>query len=235
LAKIARTVTVLVQPPLVRLLSAHPGFGEVRNGWTEEPLSEDRVEIEIMELAYAFRVTRKTLPRVVPYLDHSHVQTLTRPLPQFNDRGGLRVGLLWAASDWDPSRSIQLTALEPLRDVADVQFYSLQQGAAEADSACSQIGIVPLSPHTRDIVEAAAVLLQLDLLITVDSMAAHLAGALGRPVWLLLQQHADWRWMQHSRHSHWYPTMRVFRQRDNRWESVVHEVACALRRYRPVF
>lgn len=100
------------------------------------------------------------------------------------------------------------------------------------DAARAPFPIRALSPFTADVVEAAAALLQLDLFITVDSMAAHLAGALGRPVWLLLKRDADWRWMQGRDDSPWYPTMRLFRQQSSGWSDVIENVAAALRRFR---
>jgi ADP-heptose:LPS heptosyltransferase len=143
----------------------------------------------------------------------------------------LRVGLIWAASDWDRTRSIPLHALAPLGGVPGIRFYSLQQGEQAAASAHAPFAIEPYSTHTGEIVAAAAAMLELDLVITVDAMAAHLAGALGRPVWVLLKHEADWRWMDAVPTSPWYPTMRLFRQaRAGDWTSVAHDVAHALGR-----
>lgn len=231
-ARVARQVTILTQPPLLSLLSEHPGLGDVRNGWNDEPEPDDCVQVEIMELPYAFRVTRDSLPQTVPYLDHARVEARAKPLPLPEHPGALKVGLLWAASEWDRSRSVPFSELEPLSEIQGVRFYNLQQGPSAADARGSCLDLVPLSRHTSEIVDAAAALLRLDLLITVDSMVAHLAGALGRPVWLLLLQDADWRWMEQLENSHWYPSMRLFRQRANGWRGVVEDVATALRQYR---
>src|SRR5205814_1293816 len=117
------------------------------------------------------------------------------------------VGLIWAASDWDPSRSIPLCSLAPLRELERVRFYSLQQGAPARDYSHAPFPLCALSPYTEDVITAARAMLELDLIIAVDAMGAHLAGALGRPVWVLLKHEADWRWMNERSDSPWYPTM----------------------------
>jgi hypothetical protein len=225
----AKRVSVRVQPQLLTLLAGCPDFGDVCNGWTAAPPERHDVEIEVMELAYAFRSTLATLPAEVPYLPHAHIAARTAELPRFAGGGALRVGLLWAASEWDTSRSIPIDALEPLGAIRGVRFYSLQQGASAKDRQRAPFPIEPLSNHTADVASAAAAMLELDLVITVDSMAAHLAGALARPVWVLLQHDADWRWMTQRSDSPWYPTMRLFRQRaPGDWRSVARAVGAAL-------
>ena len=188
------------------------------------------MEIEVMELAYAFRCTPETLPRETPYLSPAQIRTRARALPRIGGDGLLHVGLLWAASDWDRQRSIPPAALAPLARVSGVRFYSLQQGREAAARQSLPLPLAPLAEHTRHIVEAAAAMLQLDLIISVDGMPAHLAGALGRPIWLLLKRDADWRWMRNRTDSPWYPTMRIFRPRTkDDWTDVIAEVATALK------
>jgi hypothetical protein len=229
LVRDARQVTLLAQPALVPLLSGVPGFGTVCDGWSSGPRPCHDIEMEIMELAYAFRSTPETLPRRVPYIPHDHVRSLGHSSKDLSWDGAIRVGLVWAASDWNAARSIRLAELEPLAKADNVKFFSLQQGNAAADASTATFPLTPLSPVTKRIDEAAAALLQLDLLITVDSMPAHLAGALGRPVWLLLQHDADWRWMRGRGDSPWYPTMRLFRQKEpGDWRGVVSSIAFAL-------
>jgi hypothetical protein len=141
----------------------------------------------------------------------------------------MNVGLLWAASDWDKRRSIALDVLAPLARVAHVKFYSLQQGPQSEEWRGAPFPIEPLHRHSSDIPAAAAAMHKLDLVITVDSMAAHLAGAFGRPVWVLLRNEADWRWMVERRDSPWYPTMRLFRQpRAGDWAAVAEQVGVEL-------
>jgi hypothetical protein len=223
--RVARSVTLFAQPPLVTLLASTPALGEVRNGWTGETPPHD-VEAEVMELSYAFRSTCETLPCDVPYLALAPLRALASRLPPIAGEGGLRVGLAWSASDWDTTRSIPLADLAPLAGVRGVRFYSLQQDRAAANYASAPFPLEPYSRHTQPVELAAAAMLDLDLVITVDSMLAHLAGALGRPVWVLLKARADWRWMDRRDTSPWYPTMRLLRQQqDGDWSGVAARVA----------
>lgn len=223
LCALAREVHLMVQPPLVRLLSGAPGLGTVHDGWADRPLPAYEVEIEVMELAYAFRPSTDTLPP--PYRD---LQLPAHP-PFEAPAGSRNVGLLWSASDWDTTRSLPLAALRPLTEVPGLRFFSLQQGEAAQDPRVVQMGIVALSPRTAEIGAAAAAMRALDLIITVDGMAAHLAGSLGRPTWVLLKHDADWRWMTDREDSPWYPGMRLFRQAEaGDWDGVVSRVRQAL-------
>lgn len=223
----AREVQFMVQPHLVALLRGAPGLGDVRNYWTDDALPAHEVDIEVMELAYALRVDLAHLPS--PY---SH---LNPPLPRRHDlhlpdEGRLRVGLLWAASDWDTGRSVPLPALAPLFAIEEVQLFSLQQGPAARDPLLQRLDIEILSDRTQEIPAAAAAMCALDLVISVDGMPAHLAGTLGRPTWVLLKHDADWRWMDEREDTPWYPTLRMFRQRrPGDWVSVAQRVASALR------
>lgn len=227
LAAIAREVHVMVQPALLGLFTGAPQLGTVHDGWTEwwPPPAHD-IEVEIMELAYALRITAQTLPPPYPHLRERVAGKLPVELPRDGD---LRVGLLWTASEWDASRSIALELLRPLQRVPGTRFFSLQQGEAGDDPLVAQHGIEALSRHTADVVAAAAALLEMDLVITVDNMLAHLAGTLGRPTWLLLKHEADWRWMDGRHDSPWYPSLRLFRQaRPGDWQEVVERAAEAL-------
>jgi hypothetical protein len=224
----AGSVTLFVQPPLLPLFAGVRAFGDVRNGWTPDTPPHD-VEIEIMELPYVFRSTIRTLPRRVPYIPLSPLRAAGNALPLLGPSDGLRVGLLWTASDWDPERSIPLSVLEPLGRIRGVGYVSLQQGDAAAEVRDAPFPIEPYSEHTAEITAVAAAIRKLDLVITVDSMLAHLAGALARPVWVLLQHEADWRWMTARSDSPWYPTMRLFRQpRGGDWTALAWSVARAL-------
>jgi hypothetical protein len=226
--RVARGMTVLVQPSLLDLLQRCPEFGDVRNGWSDVAPPSHDVGIEVMELAYAFRSTVATLPKDTPYLPSDAVRRAAPPLPPLA-ADGLRVGLTWAASDWDESRSVPLSVLAPLGRVPGVRFYSLQQGRHAGSYADAPFAIEPYSQHTSAVESAAAAMLDLDLVITVDSMVAHLAGALGRPVWVLLKARADWRWMDDREDTPWYPTMRLFRQpREGDWGTVTNSAAMAL-------
>jgi hypothetical protein len=224
----ARRLHFMVQPHLVELLQGAPGLGEVHNYWTDDPPPPFEVDIEVMELAYATRTTLASLPPPYP-----HLRLQLRGIPELlddDDEGRLRVGLLWAASDWDRTRSIPIAALAPLLAIEGVEFFSLQQGAAAADPALQQFDIRSLSASTQAIERAAAAMCELDLVISVDGMPAHLSATLGVPTWLLLKHEADWRWMLDRSDSPWYPGMRLWRQsRPGDWSAVVKEMAATLR------
>jgi hypothetical protein len=226
--RLACSVCLLVQPQLLPLFAGTSDFGDVRNGWTDEAPPEHDIEIEVMELPYAFRSTVETLPRSVPYLPLANRTRWDQAL-HGDVTTAFKVGLLWAASDWDKTRSIPLDALAALGALPHVEFYSLQQGSEAGEWSDARFPLQPLHRHTREIAAAAAAMCRLDLVITVDSMAAHLAGALGRPVWVLLRHEADWRWMIDGNDSPWYPMMRLFRQKKaGDWKSVVEKVAAEL-------
>jgi hypothetical protein len=126
-AALACEVNTLVQPQLLPLLAAAPGLGQVRNAWTDEPPPPHDVEIEVMELPYAFRSTPATVPPPYPHLAQRVLGKLDLAFPH---DGKLRVGLLWAASQWNHSRSIEPTLLEPLLRAGRAQFYSIRAASA---------------------------------------------------------------------------------------------------------
>lgn len=187
-------------------------------------------EIECSDLPYLFRTTLNTIPASVPYIQIP-AQRVKAARECFASSPCFKVGIAWAAGQWNPTRSIPLAALVPLAEVVGVKLFSLQRGAdARQLRQLSNPGII-LSAEREDsgIVDTAAAILNLDLVISVDTMIAHLAGALGKPVWTLLQHAADWRWMLETRISPWYPSMRLFRQsRLGSWESVVNQVHAEL-------
>lgn len=222
----ARHVHFMVQPQLLDLLRGRPGLGDVRNYWTDDPLPAHEVDLEVMELPYALRMTLPQLPPPSPDLAPESPEGANFGVA---DDGRLHVGLLFASSDWDPSRSIPLTTLAPLFDLDGVQFHSLQQGSAAADPLLDHFGVRRMSPQTQEIARAAAAMRALDLVISIDGMPAHLAATLGRPTWVMLKHDADWRWMHAREDSPWYPTMRLFRQpREGDWDGVARQVAQAL-------
>jgi len=147
-------------------------------------------------------------------------------------QGGRRIGLAWAGNPghWnDANRSCRLADLAPLLDLDDTAFYSLQKGPRAADLQAVPGRVVDLGSGFRDLAETAAHVAALDLVITVDTVIAHLAGALGKPVWVLLPQAPDWRWLLDREDSPWYPTARLFRQPEpGDWASVVARVGALL-------
>jgi hypothetical protein len=167
----AANVDFLVQPALLELLRGAPGLGDVSNAWTDDPPPCD-FEIEVMELAYAMRVDAANVPAPYPHLA---AQVRGRPPVPLHEDGNLRVGLCWASSAWDASRSVPLAGFEQLVRTPGVTFYSLQQEDAARDPLVAELGIVPLSARTRAIADAAAAMLQMDLVMSIDAMPAHLA------------------------------------------------------------
>lgn len=215
----AAEVTLWVQPALVELARTVPGIDRLLPLHDGVPTGEFDADVEIMELGHVFRVTPGTLPAAVPYL---HVE----PQPRVRRSGRPAVGLVWRAGDWDARRSVPAAALAaalaPL--VADVDFHLLQRGAGLRDWPAPWGTI----SGADDPADAARVMRGLDLVLTVDSLPAHLAGALGAPAWMLLHAGADWRWMSDRDDSPWYPTMRLFRQdvsRPDDWAPVLARVA----------
>ncbi len=194
------SLTLEMQPELAGLLQDLPGPDRLAPFRPDAPLPPSECDIEIMELAHVLRVA----PGPAPYLQ---AHPGPRPGP------GLLAGICWQAGGWDPGRSVPLPLLAPLAQVPGVQLVSLQRGPGASDAG--RPGAPPLllaGERGMDVADAARLLASLDLVITVDTMIAHLAGALGRPAWVLLQAEADWRWMAGREDSPWYPSLRLFRQ-----------------------
>jgi hypothetical protein len=226
----ASRVTVQTHPELLSLMRGVPGVDDAIT-WADEGSVACDQQIELMELPRAFRTTLETIPRAVPYLRLNEEQLLRSRIAAGRN-GKPRIGLQWGSGGWDPARSIPLARLRPILQFAGFEFYSFQRGEQRAELAelASCHPVHDVSGTCPDLVEAAADLLRIDLLITVDTMLAHLAGALGIPVWVLLPWEADWRWMLDRSDSPWYPTMWLFRQSaPGDWRSAVRQVAAALR------
>jgi len=217
----AAQVTVLAQPQLIPLLKTVQGIDALA-GLDDAPHEgAPVVAIEIMELPYALRAQLSTLPNTVPYI---HVNE-KRPRPEYNR--GPRVGLVWQAGAWDATRSIPVELMRELTAAGGINFSILQRGPALDSWRYPGAEI----PAIRDIRDEAVELQALDLLICVDTLSAHLAGALGVPTWTLLPSPADWRWMEDRDDTPWYPTMRLFRQsRPGHWHSVIARVRRDLQR-----
>lgn len=182
----------------------------------------------LMSLPRLFRTTVETIPGNGPYLfADATLMALTAPLVA---GAGRRIGLVWQGNPRqvdEPHRSIPLTALAPLVALPGATFYGLQRdhGRDQLTSFAGRDRIVDLGPRLDDLATTAAVLAQLDLVITTCTAVAHLAGALGRPVWILLKRGADWRWMLDRSDSPWYPTARLIRQRrPGDWYNVAERV-----------
>ena len=214
--KRAREVIVWAQPPLLPLLRGGLGIDRLLPLHDGTPDVEYDVDVEVMELPFVFRTTHETILRDVPYLRVGRADLPGNPP---------RVGLVWRAGDWEVKRSMSFDAVRPLFDIAGVTWCSLQQNRRDDETHPNLVDIRHVDLH-----EAARRVVSLDLLITVDSMPAHLAGALGVPVWTLLLKDADWRWMEDRDDSPWYPSMTLFRQHmAGDWAGVIDRVRQALR------
>jgi hypothetical protein len=227
LRRIAEEVIVWAQPKLLPLVATAAGVDRVLPLHDGSPDVPYEIDIESMELPHALRVHLQTIPRAIPYLFPG---TAARVIQK--SAGELAVGLVWQAGEVTPARSIAPSLLSPLAKLSGVRLFSLQGG--QAATAAAEIPAGDLAADTVERLTAA--LLALDLVISVDTFVAHLAGALGLPVWLLLHTDCDWRWPASGTECVWYPTMRLFRQRrPGDWSSVVLEVANALRVGSPTF
>ena len=217
LRAIAREVIVWAPPALLPLLQSVGGVDRLLPLHDGAPEVDYDVDVEVMELPFVFRTTLHTIPQRVPYL-HAPASSLPGVRP--------RVGLVWRCGDWERHRSLPFDRIAPLLEIERFTWCSLQLGRRPQETHARLLDVS--APGVQD---AAARIAALDLLITIDSMPAHLAGALGVPVWTLLLKDADWRWMETGETTPWYPTMRLFRQqRDGDWEDVIERVRVALAR-----
>jgi hypothetical protein len=240
---VARGATVVfeVMPSLEALLRSLPAA--IRIIGRGEPTPPIDYYCPLLSLPLAFKTQLDSIPAEVPYLA-AEPDRVVRWAGRLRALSGLRVGIAWQGNlvveklIWARGRSIPLAALEPLAQWPDVSLVSLQKGAATEQMRNVSFAdrILDLSaeldPGADAFLDTAAVMASLDLVITSDTSIAHLAGALGRPVWTALPLSPEWRWLTERADSPWYPTMRVFRQTtDGDWRAVMAAMAEALRRY----
>jgi hypothetical protein len=212
LRKVGRTVIVQAQPELLPLLEKVEGI-DTLTSITADPGGLYDLAIEVMELPYVFRTTLATVPAKVPY-----VQIKPRRIEPTDH---LAVGVVWKAGEWDQRRDVPFELVTTLARVPGVTFHVLQRGSGLRD----RLETFGIDSGSDDIVQAARTMAGLDLIISVDSMPAHLSGALAVPTWTLLHRDCDWRWMIDRTDCPWYPTMRLFRQRNpGDWEAVIKQV-----------
>jgi len=193
---------------------------------------------EMMSLPMAMNLQLDDLPGKIPYLtaDPARVEHWRARLAPYR---GPRVALFWSGRPThfnDAARSMSLSDLAPLA-TPGITFLSLQKGdkAAQAHQAPPGMHIVPIADETKDFEDTAAILSLADLLISVDSSPVHLAGALGRPVWVMLSFVHDWRWLLERADSPWYPSARLFRQHSPRdWSGVMASLAAELTKLKSV-
>jgi ADP-heptose:LPS heptosyltransferase len=212
-ADLGAQVIVQVQAPLLRLIETMSGVSLVLA--QGDPLPDFDFHCPLMSLPLAFGTELATVPAEIPYL-RPYQERLDKWRPRLPDNGRLRIGLCWAGSKGhmnDRSRSIPLEHFAKLLSVPSLDFISVQKDVSDADAAMlREHGVAQLGQDFADFCDTAAVAAMLDLVITVDTSVAHLAGAMGKAVALLVAFSPDWRWMLNRTDSPWYPTVRLFRQ-----------------------
>ena len=221
-----------VKPGLTRLFESLAGVSTlIARG---ETVPQFDIHCPIMSLPIAFKTRLETVPASVPYLS---VQKENVDQWRSKVEGGrFKVGVAWAGNPSfrnDRERSITLQNILPIFSAAGATFFSIQKDLREGDAE-----ILGANPHIRhlgdqldDFMDTAAAMNAMDLIISSDTSIVHLAGALGRPVWILLSDNPDWRWLLDRTDSPWYPTARLFRQtKSGDWSSVVSDVCAELER-----
>jgi tetratricopeptide (TPR) repeat protein len=228
IAKQASRVVVQCRQDLMRLLATAPGVAEVvRVG---DPLPPFDYHASFFVLPKLMATRMETIPSAVPYLF---------PPPEavkaWQARGvlkaGKNAGVVWRGNTkTDPRRAVPIAQMAKIFAVRDFNWLSLQVGADEAEqNALADAGVQDCSGGLHDWADTAALISGLDVVVTIDTAVAHLAGALGKPVWVLLPRLPDWRWLLERRDSPWYPTARLFRQSGEAdWDVVVSDVIKAL-------
>jgi ADP-heptose:LPS heptosyltransferase len=224
-------VILEVQPSLAALLAPTDGAWTVlRHG---DALPDFTWQCPMMSLPLAFATELSTIPAKVPYVRPDRAKAENWRLRLQGET--LRIGIVSAGNPeqgverW---RRIPLALFAPLLNVDGTTFYSLQVGEAAEQIRQLDLGarIIDLQPEIADFSDTAAIVANLDLVISIDTSVAHLAGAMGKPVWILLHNSPDWRWLLGRDDSPWYPTARLFRQsRHGNWEDVLIRVEHELR------
>jgi hypothetical protein len=217
LRRIAHQVTLHAQASVARVLEYVEGIDRLTTRYNSISPDTYDVAVALAELPHIFRTNLDTIPATVPYISIA-------PRP-FARTSNVRVGLVWQGSNWDPRRCVPVRLFAGFDRIPGVSLHILQRGRA---LLARPAGFGLDSGHD-DLYEAARTIAALDLIVTIDSMPAHLAGAIGVPTWVLLHSDCDWRWMQLRTDSPWYPTMRLFRQKKpGEWSPVIARVKAEL-------
>jgi tetratricopeptide (TPR) repeat protein len=230
-------VVLEVQQPLHRLLAGVEGVSQVVTQGDPRPAFD--YYCPLMSLPLAFKTTLATLPARVPYIESDPREALHWK-QKLGNKAKLRVGLVWSGGFrahqpelWaiNDRRNVPLSKFASLKH-PDIEFYSLQKGQPAESELADLVSrhwdgpqLTDFTGELRDFADTAALLTQLDLLISVDTSAAHLAGAMGKPVWILNRYDNCWRWLLDRADSPWYPTARLYRQESaGDWEGVIRRV-----------
>jgi cytochrome c-type biogenesis protein CcmH/NrfG len=233
-ARLASEVSLLVQKPLERLLSFSLTNCQIYNDDMTTTKEYDFV-CPLLSLPHIFHTSKENISCEIPYLQPNTacVKAWSEVFNRMeNGMHRYRIGVVWAGNSAhhnDRNRSIPFDIFASLLDSTHVNWISLQVGKRADDLAGTRYHVIDLSKDLMDFSETAGVIANLDLVITVDSAVAHLAGALGQKTWLLLPFNPDWRWQLDREDSPWYPTLRLFRQHEmDTWPEVLAEVKKSL-------
>jgi tetratricopeptide (TPR) repeat protein len=227
LARAGATVVLEVQPVLKSLLAGLASVTVVAEG---EKLPAFDVHCPLGSLPLAFKTTLDTVPADVPYLRVSE-EAVAKWRPRIESLKGKKIAIAWAGNRDhinDRNRSIALTQLRPLLETPGISFVSIQRELRENEQNLSDEApnITHVGTELADFDDTAAVVSLCDLVISVDTSVVHLAGAMGRPVWVLVPFQPDWRWLLEREDSPWYPTVRLFRQpAPGDWDRVIARVS----------
>jgi hypothetical protein len=223
---------ILSSPPaLARLLESLTGLGQIIAEGNALPRFDVHCPLLSLPLVMGTDCLA-AIPGDVPYLRPPTDGQAAWKKRLSADDANLKIGLAWAGRPHPLGRSIPLAALAPLASIPGVSFHSLQTGPAaqQAHEPPAKMKLIDYSSDLHDLADTASLIANLDLVITIDTAVAHLAGAMGKPVWTMLKFVPDWRWLLNRSDSPWYPTMRLFRQqRLGNWTDVIAAVAERLR------
>lgn len=230
-------VDVLVSEPVACIADSMPS---IRGVFTAIPPGPYTYWCHMLRMPEHVKLNLQMLPVAMPYLSatsdkqrhwKSRIDAMSPPRKHVKNK---HIGIVWAgnpAHPLDRFRSIRLETLRPLFALTDITWFSVQKGEREfeSESLSNEFDVQILGPAIDDFTDTLAILHSLDLLVTVDTSVAHLAGAPALPVWTLIAANTEWRWLVDRTDSPWYPSMRVFRQHQlGDWDTVIEEVCCAL-------
>jgi hypothetical protein len=232
-------VILACQPELFRYVGKAPGVDEAIT--VEQPIPPFDIHCPLLTLPKVFKTVVGNIPATVPYLKADPELKEMWRQRMGPDDGRLKIGITWAGRPTHPNdknRSFTLSMLGPLAKAREgkggAKFFSLQKGPTANQAATPPEGmdLMDLSEQITDFADTAAIVDNLDLIITADTAVSHIAGSIAKPVWVLIPFVPDWRWMLERTDTPWYPTMRLFRQRKLRdWSVPMGELVEALRDY----
>ena len=216
------TVLLECQAELVPLMNRVHGISTVFARGERRPTFD--WQTPLLSLPLIFGTTMETIPANVPYLS-APPELIERWAKRLMSNSSFKVGLVWAGSSRKDDRSWSLEIFAPLAMIPGVTFYGLQKGPEANQPVPPRLRLIQLGDELGNFADTAALVSNLDLVISVDTSVAHLTGGLGRPVWTLIPSNPSFQWLRDRTDSPWYPTMRLFRQsRKGDWEGVITRV-----------